>query len=72
MVVMKLQNIVITDETGCKSSLIIVYTICHFKTTIYTLYIARVNRVKMIRLFLWKRSDLALLYLLRHDKVFKR
>ena len=46
MGVMKLQNIVITDETGCKSSLISVYTICHFKTTIYTPYIARVNRVK--------------------------
>ena len=46
MVVMKLQNIVITNETGCKSSLISVNSICHFKTTIYTPYIARVNRVK--------------------------
>ena len=36
MVVMKLQNIVITDETGCKSSLTSVDTICHFKTTIHT------------------------------------
>ena len=50
MVVMKKQNIVITDQTGCKSSLISVYTICQFKTTIYTPYIDRVNRVK-------KRSD---------------
>ena len=63
MVVMKKQNIVITDQTGCKSSLI----------SVYTPYIDRVNRVKKkIRLFLQKRSDLALLYLLRHDKVFKR
>ena len=46
MVGMKWQNIVITDETGCKSSLISVYTICHFKTTIYIPYIARVKRVK--------------------------
>ena len=46
MVVMKFPNIVITDETGCKSSLVSVYTICHFKTTIYTQYIARVNRGK--------------------------
>ena len=38
MVVMKLQNIVITDETGCKSSLISVQFICHFKTTIYIPY----------------------------------
>ena len=46
MVVMKWQIIGITYETGCKSSLISVYTICHFKTTIHTPYIARVNRVK--------------------------
>ena len=46
MVVMKLQNIVITNETGCKSSLISVNSICHFKTTIYTPDIARVNRIK--------------------------
>ena len=46
MVGMKLQNIVITDETGCKSSLISVYNICHFKTTIYIPYIAIVNNVK--------------------------
>ena len=46
MVVMKWQIIGITYETGCKSSLISVYTICHFKTTIRTPYIARVNRVK--------------------------
>ena len=45
MVGMKWQNIVITYETGCKSSLISVYTICLFKT-IYTPYIARVNRIK--------------------------
>ena len=44
MVVMKWQNVVITDMTGCKSSLISVYTICHFKTTIYTPYIARVKK----------------------------
>ena len=50
MVVMKWQIIGITYETGCKRSLISVYTICHFKTTIHTPYIARVNRVK-------KRSD---------------
>ena len=36
MVVMKKQNIVITDQTGCKSSLI----------SVYTPYIDRVNRVK--------------------------
>ena len=46
------QIIGITYDTGCKSSLISVYTISHFKTTIYTPYIARVNRVKTIRLFL--------------------
>ena len=46
MVVMKWQIIGITYETGCKSSLISVYTICHFKTTIHTPYIARLNRVK--------------------------
>ena len=46
MIVMKFQNIVITDETGCKSSLVSVYTICHFKTTIYTQYIAGVKRGK--------------------------
>ena len=44
MVVMKWQNVVITDMTGCKSSLISVYTICHFKTTMYTSYIARVKK----------------------------
>ena len=37
---------VITDETSCKSSPISVHTICHFKTTIYTPYIAIVNSVK--------------------------
>ena len=42
----EMEHIVITDETGCESSLISVYTICNFKTTIYTPYIARVNRVK--------------------------
>ena len=52
MVVMKWQIIVITDETGCKSSLINVNTFFHFKTNIYTLYIGRANRVKKIRLFL--------------------
>ena len=46
MVVMKWQIIAITYETGCKSSLISVYTICHFKTTIYTPYTARLNKVK--------------------------
>ena len=46
MVVMKLQNIVITNETGCKITLISVNPICHFKTTSYRPYIARVNRVK--------------------------
>ena len=46
MVVMKWQVIGITYETGNKSSLISFYTICHFKTTIHTPYIARVNRVK--------------------------
>ena len=46
MVGMKWQNIVVTDETGCKSSLISVYTICHFKTTIYIPYIAIVKTVK--------------------------
>ena len=44
MVVMKWQNVVITDMTDCKCSLISVYTICHFKTTIYTPYIARVKK----------------------------
>ena len=44
MVVMKWQNVVITDMTGCKSSLISVNTICHFKTTMYTSYIARVKK----------------------------
>ena len=44
MVAMKWQNVVITDMTGCKSCLISVYTICHFKTTIYTPYIARVKK----------------------------
>ena len=46
MVVLKWQNIVIQDETGCKGSLISIYTICRFKTTICTPDIARVNRVK--------------------------
>ena len=45
MEVMKWQIIGITYETGCKSSLISVYTFCHFKTTIHTPYIARVIRV---------------------------
>ena len=39
MVVMKWQNIVITDMTGCKSSLISVYTICHFKKLPFTHHI---------------------------------
>ena len=46
MVVLKWQNIVIPDETGCKGSLISIYTICRFKTTICTPDIVRVNRVK--------------------------
>ena len=46
MVRMKWQIIGITYETNCKSSLISVYTICHFKTTIYTTYIARINRAQ--------------------------
>ena len=50
MVVMKWQNVVITDMTGCKSSLISVYTICHFKTTIYTRYIARVKKDRTVTL----------------------
>ena len=50
MVVMKWQNVVITDMTGCKSSLISVNTICHFKTTIYTPYIARVKKDQSVTL----------------------
>ena len=50
MVVMKWQNVVITDMTGCKNSLISVYTICHFKTTIYTPYIGRVKTYHTVTL----------------------
>ena len=52
----KMANIAITDETGCKSSLIRVYTFCNFKATIYTPYIARVKKNTI--LFHQKRSDL--------------
>ena len=38
------EHIVITEKTSCKTSLISVYTICYFKTTIYTPYIARVKK----------------------------
>ena len=42
----EMEHIVITEKTSCRTSLISVYTICYFKTTIYTPYIARINRVK--------------------------
>ena len=50
MVVMKSQNVVITDMTGCKNGLISVYTICHLKTTIYTPYIAKVKKYHTVTL----------------------
>ena len=36
--------------TGCKNSLINVYTICHFKPTIYTPYIAREKKYHTVTL----------------------
>ena len=65
----KMANIAITDETGCKSSLIRVYTFCHFKATIYTPYIARVKKYHTVPS---EEVRSGLFYLLRQDKVFKK